>query len=291
MSLTTTKTIHFPRNTIMGLGMSSTIRIILSEYTDTPIIFKRNIVKEYLHIRALSFIYGNEKYRHLIFYGGSCLRHCYNLPRLSEDLDFVDIKKVEIASLGNDLVNFFGRDIGVAPTLKIQKFRAYLKFPILHDLELAKVAESNLLFIKVEVCNQFTCKNYQTEVIPLFKFNASVLARAFDLPTLMATKINAILYRKWKRTDKRTSITVRGKGRDFYDLMWYLKKDVKPNILCVDGISTNDKLKWKLLEAVDNLDIRSVRLDLESLIEDQNYARELGKNIKKILQKEINEKM
>ena len=46
-------------------------------------IFKRNILKEYLQILVLDYIYSNKDYSRLIFYGGSCLAHCHNLPRLS----------------------------------------------------------------------------------------------------------------------------------------------------------------------------------------------------------------
>lgn len=47
----------------------------------------RNLLKEYLHYFVLDFIY-NSEFKDLIFYGGSCLRILYDLPRMSEDLDF-----------------------------------------------------------------------------------------------------------------------------------------------------------------------------------------------------------
>ncbi len=73
--------------------------------------FKRNLLKNYLQVVVLDFIYSTKKYSGLIFYGGSCLAHCHNLPRLSEDLDFVDLeKKIEISELAKDLEEYFKKN-------------------------------------------------------------------------------------------------------------------------------------------------------------------------------------
>ncbi len=53
----------------------------------------KNVIKEYLQFPVLNFIYNNKKYKNLIFTGGSCLRICFDLPRVSEYLDF-DLKKM-----------------------------------------------------------------------------------------------------------------------------------------------------------------------------------------------------
>jgi len=68
---------------------------LLDEHKDTTAFFRRNVVKEYLQILVLSFLYSEAQYQQLIFYGGSCLRHCFGLPRLSEDLDFIALRKID----------------------------------------------------------------------------------------------------------------------------------------------------------------------------------------------------
>ena len=72
-------------------------------------IFKRNILKEYLQILVLDYIYSHKDYSRLIFYGGSCLAHCHNLPRLSEDLDFdVEVgSNFNIEDFSDALKNYF----------------------------------------------------------------------------------------------------------------------------------------------------------------------------------------
>lgn len=256
-------------------------------------VFKRNILKEYLQILVLDFIYSHPKYSELCFYGGSSLKHCFGLPRLSEDLDFVDLKNsINLDLLARDLEKYFKKNTDLNVVVLTQKFRIYLKFPILNELKLAKIDESDLLFLKVEIFSGFDfCKKYKIELAPLFKFNKSILVKTFDLPTLMSTKIRAILYRKWEKTDKSGNVLIKVKGRDYFDLMWYLEKGIKPNIKCIENIKSNEELKEKLLAIIEKVDAKSIELDLESLIADQNFVKNLSKNIKDILIREIKNKL
>jgi len=272
------------------------IKKILNERPKASLIFKRNIIKEYLQILILDFIYKHPKYSNLIFYGGSCLTHCFNLPRLSEDLDFVDLKKkINLTELNNDLKKFIKNELKLEVIAKAQKFRVYLKFPILKELKLASRSnrsESDFLLLKVEVFSGFNfCRNYKTEIKPLFKFNRSILAKTFDLSTLMATKIKAILFRKWEKIDKKGKILAKVKGRDYFDLMWYLEKGISPNLGCLKEFRNPEDLKVKLLKIVNKIDSQSIIFDLENLIEDKNFVINLGKNIKDILKRNINEKL
>ena len=253
--------------------------------------YVRNLLKEYLQVMVLRFVYTPERYRDLVFYGGTCLAIVHNLPRLSEDLDFVDIgKKVDVGELARDLEEFFsGSDLDVS--VKVQKFRIYLKFGILKELGLAQDrSESDNLFVKVEIFPGFEfCNTYRTEFHPVFKFNTSVLVKTFDLPTLMATKIRAVLYRKWEKTDKQGQTLIQVKGRDYFDLMWFLKQGIEPNLNCIERVKSKRELKDKLLPIIEKLDERSVALDLESFIADKKFAGSTGRNIRQILRRGINE--
>ncbi len=159
-----------------------------------------------------------------------------------------------------------------------------MKFPLLHELELTRSGESDLLYLKVEVFKEFNfCSSFEVQIIPIFKFGRSILIRTFDLSTLMATKLGAVLHRKWEKTDREGNVLARVKGRDYYDLMWYLQKEIKPNLKCIKEIKTEKELREKLLKIITRLDEKSVKLDLESLIEDKNFAKDLSKNLKEIL--------
>ena len=265
------------------------IKSLINQYPYSSKIFKRNLIKEYLQVVVLDFIYSHYLYNDLVFYGGSCLSHCYDLPRLSEDLDFVDLKrKIDLEKLNKDLKNFFKSKTEFKVSSKVQKFRIYLKFPILRELNISTLSESDFLLLKIEVFKNFDfCSNYKIEIIPLFKFNHSILIKTFDLNTLMATKIRAILYRKWKKTSKNGKTLIAVKGRDYFDLMWYLSKETTPNLNCLKEVKNKQELKLKLLKRIEKIDPRSILLDLENLIDNKKYVLNLSKNIKEILKREI----
>jgi hypothetical protein len=103
----------------------------------------------------------------------------------------------------------------------------------------------------------------------------------------MATKLRAILYRKWEKTSKKGETLIRVKGRDYFDLMWYLEHKIRPNFNCLEEIRNSENLKERLLTMVESVDPQSIKLDLESLIEDRNFARDLSKNLKDILESQI----
>ncbi|HHD92131.1 MAG TPA: hypothetical protein ENL06_00725, partial [Candidatus Portnoybacteria bacterium] len=122
---------------------------------NTPNFVIRNILKEYLQYPVLSFIYNSQEYRNMIFAGGSCLRICFGLPRMSEDLDFdlkkSDWKKFDIQKLANDIQKYLERNFLLDVRTKTQgNERIYLKFPILKELGLANASESDLLYVKIE---------------------------------------------------------------------------------------------------------------------------------------------
>lgn len=266
---------------------------IISESPSQNNLFKRNLLKEYLQVVVLDFIYSHPTYSQLLFYGGSALAHCFDLQRLSEDLDFIDeTKKVKTAKLAKDLEDYFSKRTDLEAKATVQKFRIYLKFPILHDLGITTREETDTLFLKVEVYSEFDfCQGYKTDIRPIFKYNRSLLIKTLDPSTLMATKIRAIFFRKWEKTDKQGKITAKVKGRDYFDLLWYLQKGIQPNLSCIEGFENMKDLKEKLLAIVASVDSRSIQLDLEALIGNPGFVNNMSRNMKAILEREISEKL
>lgn len=269
--------------------LKPTLKRLLSEAPSKKALFRRNILKEYLQVVVLDYLYSHPIYGKLIFYGGSSLAQCYGLPRLSEDLDFVNVEKnFDVDKLGRDLGCYFNKRTDVKVTVSKQKFRLMLKFPILKELGLAGDEDSDLLMLKIEVFNDDgLLRHCKVEAVPLFKANRSIIARTFDLPTLMATKVRAVLHRKWKRTSKSGEVLATVKGRDYYDLMWYLRKGVSPNMSCIREVRDKDELKRLLLSAVDKADPASIKLDLDALIADDRYVADASANLRDILKAEI----
>ena len=189
-----------------------------------------NSLKEYLQVYVLYYIYTNSRYnKNLIFTGGTCLRHFYNLPRLSEDLDLDFQESFDSLILLDDLEEYFKKrykfnEIKLA--LKQRGNQIVLKFPVLHRLGLVKESESNLLYVKLDLSkNPSKYFDLQTSSKSIYGFNFA--AKHYDLPSLMSGKIHAILIRKrFKGADNTEAV----RGRDYFDLLWFLKNSVKPNL-------------------------------------------------------------
>ncbi len=269
------------------------LKNIINESSSMNNMFKRNLLKEYLQIVVLDFIYSHPTYSQLLFYGGSALAHCFDLQRLSEDLDFIDEeKKINVGKLAKDLENYFGKRTDLSAKTNVQKFRVYLKFPILRELGLSTREETDALFLKVEVYTEFDfCKSYKTDIRPVFKYNRSILIKTLDPATLMSTKVRAILVRKWEKTDKQGRTTAKVKGRDYFDLLWYLQKGIQPNLSCMEGFGSMKDLKEKILAMITTIDSKSIQLDLEALIDNPNFVKNMSKNMKAVLEREISERL
>ena len=269
------------------------LKNLIEEAVEMSSTYKRNLLKDYMQVVILKFIYSHPKYSQMVFYGGSCLRHCFDLPRLSEDLDFVDLKKdIQLADLATDLEDYFKKNTDLEAKIKIQPSRIQIKFSILKELGLASPSESDMLFLKLEIFRSFDfCVGYEINITPIFKFNRSMLIKTFDLSTMMATKIGAVMNRKWEKTAKGGEPLAKVKGRDYFDLFWYLQKAIKPNSRCLMNKEDAAGLKEKLLAVIAKVDYKSIEYDLSPLMENSNFMKGLAKNIKDILTREIREKL
>ena len=101
-------------------------------------LYNRSAIKEYLQVLVLQYIYTSAEYgSKLIFTGGTCLRHLYGLERLSEDLDFNMLSKIDTNKLANDIQEYFVsvlqyKDLDIS--VKQNGRQILLKFPILREL-------------------------------------------------------------------------------------------------------------------------------------------------------------
>lgn len=153
------------------------------------------------------------------FYGGTCLRIFHDLPRFSEDLDFSLLRadtrfsfepyfktiEREFESLG------FSIEIKEkSKTAQTAIVSAFLKkSSSVYDIEIK--GQRNIK-IKFEVDTEPPL-GFATEERLLVQ-PYSFYVKCFDLPSLFAGKMHALLYRKWKH---------RIKGRDWFDFEWYVR--------------------------------------------------------------------
>jgi predicted nucleotidyltransferase component of viral defense system len=262
-------------------------------------LYIRNILKEYLQVYILNYIYTSSKYsKKLIFTGGTCLRHFYDLERLSEDLVFNYDNSIKAQELTGNLLDYFKKKYKMSEvygSVKQKGRQILLKFPLLKELDLVSGSESEVLYLKLYL-QKNPSDRYDTQISSKSLMGFNFVARHYDLPTLMAGEIAAILRRE-RFLGKEDRNTV--KSRDYYDLLWYLKKKVKPNMERLSDVLgkeiTKKELKRELDKKVGMLTTK-YRNDFESdllpLIENtefipvyvQNYEEEYMREIDYLLE-------
>jgi predicted nucleotidyltransferase component of viral defense system len=207
----------------------------------------RVILKMELIEYVLQYIY-TSKYRNLIFKGGTCLNICYDLPRLSEDIDLDFVNEIDISSLKEDLISYFKTELAydrLYASLTNNNQTITLKFPVLRDLGLANQSESDLLYIKLDI-QKSPFFNITTDLVP----RKNYVIKAYSLPLLFTGKVNAIFTRN-KLVGKENKFVP--KGRDYFDLLWFLQKGIRPDISMLEqelNISSNIEFKVRLDQRV-----------------------------------------
>lgn len=245
-------------------------------YKDLPKAVKKIIAKDYLITYILAFIYGHKDYRKLVFYGGTCLRVVYGLNRLSEDIDTDNSAKINLENFGNGLrvfmKGFLGGDVTVYTQTGVGGIsRFVIKMPVLYELGLSPL-KSEKLHVKVEVSSH--SQVYNKEMTTILRNGQTMTIAHFDKPSLMAGKMIACIERVFRKGV--TSVMV--KGRDWYDLWWYLSQGVVPNedklkADSEDGISAGEA--WKIIgERVNKLKRRDLEVDLLPFFTDQTFIND-----------------
>lgn len=244
---------------------------------------KKILVKEYLHSYVLDFIYNNEKYSKANFYGGTCLKYLFGLDRFSEDLDFDSTNIPSIEDFDSDFIKYFKEKIGYKDIeIKKQKsewgiIRFTIKLPILFKLGLSPKEEEKI-FVKVEFSTHI--QHINTDTTPLLFYGKSFVVKHFDLPSMFAGKIIACLERDFQKGSEDVFV----KGRDFYDLVWFMQKKIVPNEekLQKDGIEsyTTKSAFEKLSKKISNLRDKDILIDLRNLVENETYAKKWSESFK-----------
>ncbi len=241
------------------------------------------------------------------FYGGTALRIFYGLDRYSEDLDFSLLKPDSNFSIQRYFKAIRDEFKSLGLTVRIQEKRktsqaaidsAFLKAEtiwqeiVLEDIIKETGVRSNkTLKIKMEVDRQPPL-HFQTEEKLLIR-PFSFYVKCFSKSSLFAGKMHALLFRKWKN---------RVKGRDWYDLEWYIKKGVPLDVnhFLARAKDTKDWQednisKEQILELLDkkieSVSFRSIREDVVRFIKNdevlhiwsQQYFKDLTSKMKLIL--------
>lgn len=228
-----------------------------------------NRLREYLQAFVLRSFHESEAFRPLAFVGGTALRFLHNLPRFSEDLDFSLVSADGYA--GKEWMAKVKRDLTLAGfhpevTWNDRKtvHAGWVRVAgILHEAGLSALSAEKLA-IKVEIDTRPPAgARCERRVVTR---HVTFLLQYYDPPSLLAGKLHAALTRKYV------------KGRDWYDLVWYLSQrpPVSPNLALLQnaldqtqGAGSHHAPDWRKLvrKRLDALDVEAVRDDVSPFLE------------------------
>jgi predicted nucleotidyltransferase component of viral defense system len=235
---------------------------------------KRIVLKEALQAFVLDFIYNHSYYRSLNFYGGTCLHVIYGLNRLSEDIDLDNGQGIELDTLPSDLLDYVHKHLGYQAVTVGQKesregiLRLTLRFPVLYELGLSAQSDERL-HLKLEISH-----HRQLAVIkntPVIFYGRSFVPAHFSLETMMAGKMLACLERSFQVGGSGVFV----KGRDYYDLLWFMQQNVQPfeGKLEQDGNHPYNvkSAMMALQEKTDKIRTQDLAVDLLPLFEQRTF--------------------
>ena len=143
-------------------------------------------------------------------------------------------------------------------------WHCHIKFPgLLFDEGLSGHREEKIL---IQLDTEPQDFDYEPEQFLLNRFEVFTTILTTPLSLLMAQKIYAIINRN------------RGKGRDFYDLIFLMGRNVKPNYQYLNAkIAVSDpiSLKEALLDRCQQLDMETMAKDVEPFLFDPSDVKKV----------------
>jgi len=247
-------------------------------------------LKEIMQEITLAGLYRTDFFKVAAFYGGTALRILHGLDRFSEDLDFSLLKPSNDFDFEPYLLGIarefdsFGIKVEVRQKIKAKASdidSAFLKSNTFWNEILLTLSEKDEIFnsrpnikIKIEVDTQ-PPMGFKTEDVLLLR-PYSFYVKSYRLPDLFAGKLHALLFRKWKN---------RVKGRDWYDMEWYIQKGISVNLthFKIRAIESGDwdssllldhfKLLELLQQKIRNTDLELIKQDVRPFINSENSMR------------------
>lgn len=259
------------------------------------------VLREILQEIVLYALYDAGFFKYAVFYGGTALRILYGLPRYSEDLDFSLIKpddNFDLSRYEKSILMHLNNYAFEAMIETKKKERAVqsafvkgntVKHLIAIDAPediVSKYPSTKKLKIKFEVDTNPPVDFKEETKLHLVPMPFQI--RTMNISSLYAGKMHAVLCRGWKS---------RPKGRDWYDLVWYVKNGYELDMKHLEARlkqsckAFDDKVgdisKEKVLELLDKrieeLDITMAKDDVSRFIYDQKelelWSKEFFKSI------------
>lgn len=250
--------------------MNNILNQMLEKYEIKNIQDETNAMKEIIQEIVICGLSRGGFFDEAAFYGGTALRIFYGLNRFSEDLDFALLKP----NKNFDLTKYFSyieKEVqAYGLNLKVKTKEKTKDSNILSAFLKGDTKEHILIFFSNNnIQNNNSMKDikikFEVDINPpagaKYEFKYKLLpsphqVRLYDEASLFAGKIHAILCRNWN---------YRTKGRDLYDYIFYLARDISVNLDLVkeklmdsNFISKDEEFNLNILKAMLNEKFREI---------------------------------
>ncbi len=249
----------------------------IREYNPANALEQENVLQELMQHFVLASLARAGFFLDAEFHGGTCLRILYNLHRFSEDLDFL-LKKPNQEFVWTPYLNRIKKDCELEgihfevldkSTADTAVKKAFLKTDSIGNVLMLKFPHSRYtakrIRIKLEIdTNPPSGSIYETRYIA---FPVSVPITTQTLESGFALKSHALLCRDYT------------KGRDWYDLLWYISREIVPNYKLLEnaleqqgpwtGKKSHVNSQWylaSLRRRVKNVDWSAARKDIRRFV-------------------------
>lgn len=271
--------------------MKPALQDMLAKYPRRSVDEHVNALREVLQEIALLGLWRGKFFEHTAFYGGTALRILYGLDRFSEDMDFSLLTpddsfsferyhpyvEKELAAWG-----FSAKIETIEKSAQSAIESAFLKANTREQLLTIETGEevatgippNQALKIKFEVDTD-PPPDFDTETrFCLQPIPFSV--RAYTSPCLFAGKMHALLCRGWKDREK---------GRDWYDFVWYVKRDTELDLrhletrmrqsghYAQEEILTEGRFREMLMEGIASLNVDQAKVDVVRFLPDTSLVK------------------
>jgi predicted nucleotidyltransferase component of viral defense system len=229
---------------------------------------ERFMLREYLQYKILEIIYDGPYANQLIFMGGTALRIIHNNNRFSEDLDF---DNYNIPEPGFGMITGFikkkleqqGFEVDMRNVFK-GAYHCHIKFPGLLKKLVLSGQSSERVLIRLDTEPQHF--DYQPVWKLINKFDVFTEIATTPEDVLLAQKFYAIINRP------------RNKGRDFYDIVFLLGKNIKPNYKYLEQktkISDPGELKEIVIKKLNSINMKEMAEDVSPFLFNTTDAKKV----------------
>ena len=249
---------------------------LVESYAPKSMTERFTVQQEVMQLITLSGLARGGFFENAAFYGGTCLHIFYGLDRFSEDMDFSLLER----DTSFDFEAYFpaiqeefslaGKDVEIQ--LKHKGRPTHIESAFLKETtEVINIGfrTQKQIKIKIEVDIEpplsFTTEN------KLLMRPVSRWIRTYSLGGLYAGKISAALFRSWK---------TRTKGRDWYDLEWYIRNQTLCDLthLIARGQETSPETDLStpaavidaLKKRISTIDFEAAKVDVRPFLKDSS---------------------